>query len=182
MVCMHSTRSPDVMRSGSSVIIRYLDEHVRQGYTFLMQNYIPGDKICIFGTCAEKAGKMTGISPYPYPYVGFSRGAYTARALAGMLHKVGLLSRDNDEQIPFAYDVYQSDRAKDAELAAGFKEAFCREVPIEFVGVWDTVSSVGLISMRSLPFVQTNTTIRTFRQALSLDEASASCYGNPSRH
>ena len=88
MVCMHSTRSPDVMRSGSSVIIRYLDEHVRQGYTFLMQNYIPGDKICIFGTCAEKVGKTSGISPYPYPYVGFSRGAYTARALAGMLHKV----------------------------------------------------------------------------------------------
>jgi uncharacterized protein (DUF2235 family) len=45
----------------------YLDAHVRGGYTFLMQNYRPGDKICIFG---------------------FSRGAYTARALAGMLHKV----------------------------------------------------------------------------------------------
>ena len=67
MVCIRSTHSPDVMRSGSSVIIRYLDEHVRQGYTFLMQNYRPGDKICIFG---------------------FSRGAYTARALAGFLHKV----------------------------------------------------------------------------------------------
>lgn len=37
------------------------------GYKFLMQNYRTGDKICIFG---------------------FSRGAYTARALAGMLHKV----------------------------------------------------------------------------------------------
>lgn len=90
-----------------------------------------------------------------------------------MLHKVGLLSRDNDEQIPFAYDVYKSDLPKDAKLAAGFKESFCREVPIEFVGVWDTVASVGIVSMRSLPFVQTNTTIRTFRQALSLDEASS---------
>ena len=38
-----------------------------EGYTFLMQNYHAGDKICIFG---------------------FSRGAYTARALGGMLFKV----------------------------------------------------------------------------------------------
>ena len=47
-----------------------------------MQNYEANDKICIFG---------------------FSRGAYTARALAGMLHKVGLLPRCNHQQVPFAY-------------------------------------------------------------------------------
>ncbi|KAF4596088.1 hypothetical protein EYR38_007462 [Pleurotus pulmonarius] len=43
-----------------------LDRHVMDGYEFLMQNYKAGDRICIFG---------------------FSRGAYTARALAGMIHK-----------------------------------------------------------------------------------------------
>lgn len=145
----------------------YLPEHVMQGYKFLMQNYIVGDRVCLFG----KPQFDLATAFLDSSAVGFSRGAYTARALAGMLHKVGLLSRDNDEQIPFAYDVYKSDRSKDAELAAGFKDAFCRDVPIEFVGVWDTVASVGIVSMRSLPFVQTNTTIRTFRQALALDEA-----------
>lgn len=39
--------------------------------------------------------------------IGFSRGAYTARALAGMLHKVGLLPAHNQAQIPFAYKWYK---------------------------------------------------------------------------
>jgi hypothetical protein len=34
----------------------------------------------------------------------------------------------------------------------------------------DTVARVGVIMSRSLPFVEVNTTIRVFRQALSLDE------------
>lgn len=46
----------------------YLDTHVMDGYRFIMNNWKIGDKICLFG---------------------FSRGAYTARALAGALHKVG---------------------------------------------------------------------------------------------
>ncbi|GJJ14135.1 hypothetical protein Clacol_008393 [Clathrus columnatus] len=51
--------------------------------SLLLDTY--GDKICLFG---------------------FSRGAYTARALAGMLHKVGLLPADNHQQLPFAYKMY----------------------------------------------------------------------------
>lgn len=47
----------------------YLDAHVIDGYKFIMNNWKIGDKICLFG---------------------FSRGAYTARALAGALHKVGV--------------------------------------------------------------------------------------------
>lgn len=130
----------------------YLDAHVRGGYQFLMQNYRPGDKICIFG---------------------FSRGAYTARALAGMLHKIGLLPKNNPEQIPFAYKLYKHTDAKSIELANGFKRTFCREVKIEFVGVWDTVASVGMLVSRTLPFIANNTTIKTFRHALSLDEHRA---------
>ncbi|KAL6304319.1 hypothetical protein BKA93DRAFT_733275 [Sparassis latifolia] len=130
----------------------YLDAHVREGYEFLMQTYRPGDKICFFG---------------------FSRGAYTARALAGMLHKIGLLPRENMEQIPFAYNLYKKTDSTSLELAAGFKETFCRTVHIEFVGVWETIASVGLIVGRTLPFVTANTTVKTFRQALSLDEHRA---------
>ena len=83
---------------------------------------------------------------------GFSRGAYTARALAGMLHKVipiryiiiitdfmdqvGLLSKDNLEQVNFAYKLYKSSDHGSYKLAVRFKRAFSREVPIEFLGVW----------------------------------------------
>ncbi|CAL1713203.1 unnamed protein product [Somion occarium] len=130
----------------------YLDAHVRGGYQFLMQNYRPDDKICIFG---------------------FSRGAYTARALAGLLHKIGLLPKDNPEQIPFAYKLFKKTDAASLVIAAGFKQTFCRSVQIDFVGVWDTVASVGLLMNRTLPFTTTNTTIKTFRHALSLDEHRA---------
>ncbi|KAI0822340.1 hypothetical protein BC628DRAFT_1327757 [Trametes gibbosa] len=127
----------------------YLDAHVRGGYQFLMQNYNAGDRICLFG---------------------FSRGAYTARALAGMLHKIGLLPRDNPEQIPFAYNLYTKTDKDSLALAAGFKQTFCRTVDIEFIGVWDTVASVGVLMSRTLPFTTTNTTIKKFRHALALDE------------
>ncbi|TDL22153.1 hypothetical protein BD410DRAFT_788855 [Rickenella mellea] len=130
----------------------YLDSHVMAGYKFIMQNYHPGDKICLFG---------------------FSRGAYTARALAGMLHKVGLLPRDNMEQVPFAYKMYARTDEEGVGLSEGFKQTYCREVKIEFLGVWDTVASVGMVVGRTLPFTTSTTMIKTFRHALSLDEHRA---------
>ncbi|KAH9081492.1 hypothetical protein EDB83DRAFT_550325 [Lactarius deliciosus] len=137
-----------VAKTLDKAVAWYLYQHILDGYQFLMRNYKVGDQICLFG---------------------FSRGAYTARALAGMLHKVGLLSKDNTEQIPFAYEHYAaSDNQANNDLAKGFKEMFCRNVPIEFVGVWDTVASTGING--SLPFAGVNTTIRVFRHALALDE------------
>ncbi|KZP18959.1 hypothetical protein FIBSPDRAFT_1045889 [Athelia psychrophila] len=130
----------------------YLGQHIREGYTFLMQNYREGDKICIFG---------------------FSRGAYTARALAGMLYKIGLLGKDNPEQVPFAYKLYKRTDKTGIQLSAGFKQTFCQNVNVEFLGVWETVSSVGVIMGKTLPFTNSNTSIKTFRQALALDEHRA---------
>ncbi|KAI0041755.1 hypothetical protein FA95DRAFT_653024 [Auriscalpium vulgare] len=75
--------------------------------------------------------------------------------------------------VSFAYKLYASSTKAKAKLTDGFKQTFSRAVPIEFLGVWDTVASVGLIMSRTLPFVSTNTTIRTFRQALALDEHRA---------
>lgn len=49
-----------------------LSEKVRSAYAFLANNYVPGDRILIFG---------------------FSRGAYTARAIAGLVTKMGLLNK-----------------------------------------------------------------------------------------
>src|SRR5436853_1168882 len=61
------------------------DSHVMAGYRFLMRYYERGDRIYIFG---------------------FSRGAFTARFLARMVSKVGLLSMGNEELIPFTYKIY----------------------------------------------------------------------------
>ncbi|KAH8828680.1 hypothetical protein DL96DRAFT_1013941 [Flagelloscypha sp. PMI_526] len=130
-----------------------LDDHVMRGYEFLMQNYRAGDRICIFG---------------------FSRGAYTARSLAGMIHKVGLLPPYNFQQVPFAYKMYVKN---DINQAAHFKACFSIDVDIEIVGVWDTVSSVGIIPKR-LPFTSSNTIVKTFRHAISLDEHRAKFKAN----
>jgi uncharacterized protein (DUF2235 family) len=130
----------------------YLEAHVMDGYKFLMQNYRVGDKICLFG---------------------FSRGAYTARALGGMLFKVGLLPKDNPEQVAFAYKLYKRTDDAGIALSAGFKQTFSQDVKVCFMGVWDTVASVGIISGRTLPFVNSNQAITTFRHALSLDERRA---------
>jgi hypothetical protein len=62
------------------------DAHVIAGYRFIMRYYKEGDKIYLFG---------------------FSRGAFTARFLARMIYRVGLLSEGNEEMVPFAYDLYQ---------------------------------------------------------------------------
>ncbi|KAK0237401.1 hypothetical protein EDD85DRAFT_830042 [Armillaria nabsnona] len=133
-----------------------LNAHVMDGYQFLMKNYRAGDRICIFG---------------------FSRGAYTARSLAGMIHKVGLLPPDNRQQVSFAYKMYTRTDEVGWCQSTDFKKAFCIDVPIEFVGVWDTVDSVGLVPKR-LPFTASNTIIRTFRHALSLDEHRAKFKAN----
>lgn len=60
----------------------------------------------------------------------------SARALAGFVTKIGLLPRDNDEQITFAYKLYKRTDKQGIELSKGFKNTFCRSVGIEFLGVW----------------------------------------------
>ena len=64
----------------------YISVHIQEAYKFIMDEYNPGDKICLFGTFGShySAGKQLTISSF----VGFSRGAYAVRALASMLSKV----------------------------------------------------------------------------------------------
>jgi uncharacterized protein (DUF2235 family) len=129
-----------------------LGEHVKDAYRFLMQNYREGDKICLFG---------------------FSRGSYTVRCLAGMLHKVGLLPAHNRAQISFAYDFYKDDTKEGFKMSKDFKKTFCTNVHVYFVGVWDCVASVGFIP-RKLPFSKSPTsTVSYFRHAMALDEHRA---------
>ncbi|KAL1692124.1 hypothetical protein GGG16DRAFT_52174 [Schizophyllum commune] len=131
-----------------SMIAVHLNAHVMGGYEYIMNHYHVGDKIYIFG---------------------FSRGAYIARALAGMLHKVGLLPRGNQQQVAFAYKMYTREDDLGWKQSTAFKKAFCIDVSIELLGVWDTVGSVGLFPRR-LPFTTSNSHVRYFRHALALDE------------
>ncbi|KAG9085358.1 hypothetical protein FRC07_013392, partial [Ceratobasidium sp. 392] len=143
-------------KAADMAIAHGLSDHVTQGYEFLMQNYIEGDKIAMFG---------------------FSRGAYTARALAGMLHKVGLLPPFNYQQVPFAYHMYHRDDKEGWEMSNGFKQAFSIDVEIHFMGLFDTVNSVGLIP-KELPFAKSNYVVRNFRHAVALDERRAKFKAN----
>ncbi|GAA6032218.1 hypothetical protein JCM8097_007131 [Rhodosporidiobolus ruineniae] len=128
-----------------------LGTHVQKGYEFLMN-------------CTSSLG-------------GFPRGAFTARALAGMVQQVGLLPAGNEETVPLAYSIYKKAAATPLTptetLAQGFKRTFSRSVEIEFVGVFDTVSSVGALWPKTLPFAAGSRTTHHFRQALALDECRA---------
>jgi len=142
----------------------YLDHHLMGGYEFLVKNYSPGTKLFIFGV---------------------SCGAYTARALAAMLHKVGLVSRDHEDlemRMEMAHKLYVSTSPGNEGVASDFKKDHCCAVPIDFLGVWDTVPSVGILKSRTLPFVDADIPIRVFRQALSLDECRANFCPNLYRH
>lgn len=123
-------------------------QNVQDAYTFLMKTYEPGDRIYIFG---------------------FSRGAYTARALAAMLYKVGLLRPGRENMLPYALKMFQNER--DPRTYVGFKATFGRSCPVHFLGLWDTVKSVGWIyNPLSLPFTTRNPKVSVVRHAISIDE------------
>lgn len=131
-----------------------ISDNIADAYQFLMGNFEPGDNIYVFG---------------------FSRGAYTARVLCGMLHIVGLLTRGNEGLIPYAIRMMKS-KHLDFKVAAGFKKTFSRECKPHFVGVWDTVSSVGWVyNGVHFPFTTLahNPDVAVARHAVSIDERRA---------
>lgn len=134
--------------------------NVGDAYRYLMNVYEDDDKIFIFG---------------------FSRGAYTARALAGLLHMFGLLCPGNEGLIPYIIRLFAKRTRKAGgmmhtfQVAEGFKDTFCRHCPLHFVGVWDTVSSVGWIwDPLKLPYTAQNPDMANGRHAVSIDERR--CY------
>ena len=69
--------------------------------------------------------------------VGFSRGAYTARRLAGLLAHSGIPVKARDAELG-----WELCKGRDAESAMRLKgEGRFFDVPIEMVGVWDTVKA-----------------------------------------
>jgi hypothetical protein len=129
-------------------------DNVGDAYRYLMNTYKEGDNIFIFG---------------------FSRGAYTARAVGSLLHVYGLLEPGNEQLIPYILRMYaqKSKAAQESTIPAenAFKYAFSRAVEVHFCGVWDTVSSYGwLTSPINLRFNGQNPIIRTGRHAVSIHE------------
>jgi uncharacterized protein (DUF2235 family) len=147
-----------------------LDDNVLGAYEFLIENYKEDDDIYLFG---------------------FSRGAHTVRVLAALIHKVGLLSpqqRNLASAALTAYKQYSSESEKTEPLeeaaskddrGAQFARIVSSRWPtIRFLGVWDTVASVitprpdrfYLPSLQTLTFTHRNPSVRSFRQAISIDE------------
>ena len=132
-------------------------ENVGDAYRYLMNNYEDGDHIYLFG---------------------FSRGAYTVRALGGVLHMFGLLTPGNEGQIPYIIRMFaeKSRNAAGAKRTLGeagdFKWSFSRDCLLHFVGVWDTVSSIAWTWRDPivLPYAGSNPIIHIARHALSIDE------------
>jgi uncharacterized protein (DUF2235 family) len=124
-----------------------LRENIEDAYQYLMDRYEPGDKLYLFG---------------------FSRGAFTVRALAGMLHKVGLLQKGSVNLVPYATEVYNI-RDND-QIAQGFKETYCHTCAIHFIGVWDTVGSLGTLLGKQFYDDRLNTEVSHAYHAMSIDE------------
>lgn len=138
-----------------------LADNIGSAYSFLVTNYDIGDQIFLFG---------------------FSRGAYTARAVAGLVQAFGLLRRDNDNLIPYAIRILtrlqkastDRERARCFSALEAYRSNFSWAAPeIWFVGVWDTVYSVSWFDNALIPFSANNPKIRVGRHAISIDERRA---------
>lgn len=135
-------------------------EQAVSAYRFLLRNYQLGDRIFLFG---------------------FSRGAYASRAVAGMIHQLGLLRPELEHLGELAWSVYSGENvdftvSQRFEGGARFRKCFClAETPrIDFVGVWDTVSSFGWFSdLKTLPHTANNPSIDHIRHAVAIDERRA---------
>lgn len=129
-----------------------LEDNIADAYRFLMEHFQPGDQVYLFG---------------------FSRGAYTVRALSGTLHFVGLLKPGNEGRVSEAIRLI---KGPDFPKADQLKAASSITCAPRFVGVWDTVSSVGWIyNAVHFPYTKAahNPDLRTARHAVSIDERRA---------
>lgn len=110
-----------------------LSEIIRDAYQRLCRSFEPGDELFVFG---------------------FSRGAYSARSFVGLIRKCGILKAPSDEQVAAAYDLYRK-RGDDPDgpEATAFRSSRSWETRVRFIGVWDTVGSLGIpVTGFKLPF------------------------------
>ena len=102
---------------------RGINRQIRRAYGYLASRYRPGDQIIL---------------------MGYSRGAYAVRSLAGVIDMVGLLRAEDatERNVRQTYRHYRHGPSSPA--ARAFASAHCYpQVEIEMIGVWDTVKSLG---------------------------------------
>ena len=88
---------------------------------------------------------------------------------AGLIHKCGLLTKGSDNLIPHAVRVYYE--KNNDEIAADFKQTFSRkDCKPYFIGVWDTVASVGWVWRNYFKDRKLNADVCYGYQALAIDE------------
>jgi uncharacterized protein (DUF2235 family) len=137
-----------------------LSENVRSTYAFFVDNYQDGDEIFLFG---------------------FSRGAYTARSVAGMLAVVGIVRKNHMQNFDPLWDFYRLPEETRKQEAPAFAPHFLGRIPpeqiaIKCIGVWDTVGSLGIPKSRfcqtQFSFHNTNLGpgVEHAYQALAIDE------------
>ena len=97
-----------------------LSEKILQAYQWLVTHYRFGDRVFL---------------------VGYSRGAYAARSLSGLIDRVGLLKTAYIERVENAYAIYRRSQRREANE---FKRRFSDAIEIEAIAVWDTVGSLGI--------------------------------------
>ncbi|MEM9756106.1 MAG: DUF2235 domain-containing protein [Pseudomonadota bacterium] len=136
-----------------------INRQIRRAYLFLARNYQPGDKVVL---------------------MGFSRGAYAVRSLAGLIDRIGLLrpAQISEETLDRVYHLYRTDPG--GAEAQALRASLCHpEMRIAFMGVFDTVRALGirwpfLWRFAGTPHPYHNHTLgpatQVARHALALDE------------
>lgn len=132
-----------------------LSRNVREAYAFLANNYDDGDEIFLFG---------------------FSRGAYTARSVAGLVGWAGLLAKADMDEF---FDLWEGYRLREQPGREDVRDKFpARRPRVRAIGVWDTVGALGIPGNMDKAFAEFfefhNTMLGTHVdyafQALALDE------------
>jgi uncharacterized protein (DUF2235 family) len=134
------------------------ERNIKRLYCELARQYEPGDHVYLFG---------------------FSRGAFTVRSLAGLIYRCGLVKSPHLDKIDQVYDLYREhfEQAKNSadlrskkRVVDEFRRAHSHFCNIRFLGIFDTVKSVGYLRPKNLPHTRHNPIVQTVCHALSLDE------------
>ncbi|WP_162932983.1 DUF2235 domain-containing protein [Roseovarius sp. EL26] len=139
-----------------------LETNVLRAFEFLCKNYREGDRLYFFG---------------------YSRGAYTARALAGFINDFGLVDPQEFHLVAPAFRAWRrmsadDPRVKHAKLRMLEKAFQMRHPPIRFLGLWDTVSSLiririgkgTIVEFGTHSSVDENPSVEAVRHVLAIDE------------
>ena len=104
-----------------------VEKNIVDAYRYIVQNYNPGDEIYIFG---------------------FSRGAYTMRALSGLINNCGIIKRIDAKLINSAFKHYKTPGTtytpKGKKSVEFRKKHSHPSRDIKFIGLWDTVGAMGI--------------------------------------